>query len=199
MTKHLKKIESGEALAAWREQLRKASAGAKEVRICVGGSCLASGAKDIAEAFRAEIAKAGLAEQIAVREAGCMGPCVRGPVLRIDDGTFYQGVKPDDAAEIVREHLVGGRVVDRLIAHDEASGKPQAKGGEIPFFTKQTQIVLRNCGHIDPERIEEYVARDGYAALAKVLGELKPEQVVEEMKGSGLRGRGGAGFPTFIK
>ena len=199
MTKHLKKIESGEALAAWREQLRKAGAGAREVRICVGGSCLASGAKDIAEAFRSEIAQAGLAEQIAVREAGCMGPCVRGPVLRLDDGTFYQGVKPEDAADIVREHLVGGRVVDRLIAHDVASGQPQAKDGEIPFFTKQTQIVLRNCGHIDPERIEEYVARDGYAALAKVLAGMAPEQVVEEMKGSGLRGRGGAGFPTFMK
>ena len=199
MSKLLRKIESGEALAAWREQLRKACAGAKEVRVCVGGSCLASGAKDIADAFRKELAAAGLAEQVAVREAGCMGPCVRGPVLRIGDGTFYQGVKPADAAEIVREHLVGGRVVDRLIAHDEDSGKPQATDGEIPFFTKQTQIVLRNCGRIDPERIEEYVARDGYAALAKVLGGMKPEQVVEEMKGSGLRGRGGAGFPTAMK
>ena len=175
MTKHLKKIESGEALAAWREQLRGAEKAAQDVRICMGGSCLASGAPEIAAAFKKELAAAGLAEQVPVRAAGCMGPCVRGPVLRLGDGTVYQGVKPEDAAEIVREHLVGGRVVDRLIARDEATGKPQAKDGEIPFFTKQTPIVLRNCGKIDPERIEETVARDGYAALAKVLGGLKPE------------------------
>ena len=199
MTNRLKKTESGAALAAWREQLRQAETAAQEVRICMGGSCLASGAPKIAEAFRKELVAAGLAENVAVRSAGCMGPCVRGPVLRIGDGTFYQGVKPEDAAEIVREHLIGGRVVDRLIAHDEASGQPQGKDAEIPFFTKQTPIVLRHCGRIDPERIEEYVARDGYAALAKALGELKPEQVIEEMKGSGLRGRGGAGFPTFLK
>ena len=152
MTKHLKRMESGDALAAWRDQLRKSEKAAQEVRICMGGSCLASGAPEIAAAFRKELAAAGLADQVPVRAAGCMGPCVRGPVLRLGDGTFYQGVKPEDAAEIVREHLVGGRVVDRLIAHDEASGKPQAQDKEIPFFTKQTQIVLRNCGRIDPDR-----------------------------------------------
>ncbi|HQQ60302.1 MAG TPA: NAD(P)H-dependent oxidoreductase subunit E, partial [Kiritimatiellia bacterium] len=179
--------------------MRKSEKAAQEVRICMGGSCLASGAPEIAAAFKKELAAAGLAETVPVRAAGCMGPCVRGPVLRLGAGTFYQGVKPEDVAEIVREHLVGGRTVDRLIAHDEASGKPQAQDQDIPFFTKQTQIVLRNCGKIDPERIEEYIARDGYAALAKVLGELSPEQVVEEMKVSGLRGRGGAGFPTFMK
>ena len=135
MTKHLKKIESGEALATWREQLRASETSAQGVRICMGGSCLASGAPEIADAFRKELAAEGLADQVAVRAAGCMGPCVRGPVLRVGDGTFYQGVKPEDAAEIVREHLVGGRVVDRLIAHDEATGKAQAKDGEIPFFT----------------------------------------------------------------
>ena len=197
----LKKIDSAKALAAWREQLRKAEGEpAREVRVCVGGSCLASGAKEIEEALRTEIRKAGLAEQVAVREAGCMGPCVRGPVLRVGpENVFYQGVKPEDAAEIVREHLAGGRVVERLVARDEQTGKLQAHDEDIPFFTRQTQVVLRNCGRIDPERIEETVARDGYAALAKVLGELSPEQVVEEMKGSGLRGRGGAGFPTFMK
>ena len=197
----LKKIDSAKALAAWREQLRKAEGEpAREVRVCVGGSCLASGAKEIEETLRTEIRKAGLAEQVAVREAGCMGPCVRGPVLRVGpENVFYQGVKPEDAAEIVREHLAGGRVVERLVARDEQTGKLQAHDEDIPFFTRQTQVVLRNCGRIDPERIEETVARDGYAALAKVLGELSPEQVVEEMKGSGLRGRGGAGFPTFMK
>ncbi len=200
-TARLKKIDSVKALAAWREQLRMAEGEpAREVRVCVGGSCLASGAKEIEEALRTEIHKAGLADKVAVREAGCMGPCVRGPVLRVGpENVFYQGVKPEDAAEIVREHLAGGRVVERLASRDEQTGKLQAHDQDIPFFTRQTQVVLRNCGRIDPERIGEYVARDGYAALAKVLGELSPEQVVEEMKGSGLRGRGGAGFPTFMK
>ncbi len=195
------KIISLQGLAAWREQVVKEEGRVRrDVRVCVGGSCLASGAKEIGAALRTEIQKAGLADQVAVREAGCMGPCVRGPVLRVGpDDVFYQGVRTEDVEEIVREHLVGGRVVDRLVAHDEATGKPQAHGKEIPFFTRQTQIVLRNCGRMDPERIEEYVARDGYAALAKVLGGFSPEQVVEEMKGSGLRGRGGAGFPTFMK
>ena len=197
----LKKLDSIQALNGWREQLgREDDRIRREIRVCVGGSCLASGSKEIGEALRAEIQKAGLEEQVAVREAGCMGPCVRGPVLRVGpEDVFYQGVKPEDAAEIVREHLMGGRVVERLVARDEQTGKLQAHSQEIPFFTRQTQIVLRHCGRIDPERIEEYVARDGYAALAKVLSGLTPEQVVEEMKGSGLRGRGGAGFPTFMK
>ena len=196
-----KKVDSFTALAAWREELKAAGAAvAQEVRVCMGGSCLASGAKDILAALRAEIPRAGLEARVAVREAGCMGPCVRGPVLRVSPGdVFYQGVKAEDVAEIVREHLAGGKVVDRLVAHDEATGTAQAAERDIPFFTRQTQVVLRNCGRIDPERIEEYVERDGYAALAKVLEGVSPEQVVEEMKGSGLRGRGGAGFPTYLK
>ena len=195
-----RKVPSVAALAAWREQLREEAArGPQEIRVCMGGSCLASGAPEIAAALKTELRQAGLAEQVAVRAAGCMGPCVRGPVLRMADGTFYQGVKPEDAAEIVREHLGGKRVVDRLVEHDAQTRRPQPTDKDIPFFTRQTQIVLRNCGWIDPEQIEEYVARDGYAALAKVLAGLTPEQVVEEMKGSGLRGRGGAGFPTFLK
>ncbi|NLG35084.1 MAG: FAD-dependent oxidoreductase [Lentisphaerae bacterium] len=195
----LKKIESAAVLADCRKQWKAAAAGL-EVRVCMGGSCLASGAKEIAGALQAEIRKAGLEGKAAVREAGCMGPCVRGPVLRVMPGNvFYQGVKPEDAAEIVREHLAGGKIVERLVVNEGPDGGSQAHTDEIPFFTRQTQIVLRNCGWIDPERIEEYVARDGYAALAKVLGGMTPEQVVEEMKGSGLRGRGGAGFPTFLK
>ena len=189
------------ALEAWRKELG-AGAGRTEVevRVCVGGSCLASGAKEIAEALRREVKAAGLEGRAAVREAGCMGPCVRGPVLRVmPGGTFYQGVRPEDAAEIVREHLAGGKVVERLVARDEATGRTQATEGEIEFFKRQTQVVLRNCGRIDPESIEEYVERGGYGGLAKALGAMTPEQVVEEMKTSGLRGRGGAGFPTHMK
>ncbi len=199
-TGRIQKIESAAALAACREQWRAAAACEFEVRVCMGGSCLASGSKAMADALRAEIDKAGLSGKAVVREAGCMGPCVRGPVLRVSPGdVFYQGVKAEDAAEIVREHLAGGRTVERLMVRDGISGQAQPRTEEIPFFTRQTQIALRHCGRIDPERLEEYVARDGYAALAKVVGGMTPEQVVAEMKGSGLRGRGGAGFPTFLK
>ena len=199
MTARLKKIGTAAALAAWRNQLRTAPVPKHELRVCVGGSCLAAGAQKVVDALQSAVAEAGVAKDVAIRTAGCMGPCVRGPVLRMDDGTFYQGVKPEDAADIVREHVQAGRVVERLCASDSQTNALQPKTTDIPFFTRQTQVVLRNCGWIDPERIEEYVARDGYAALAKVLTSLTPEQVIEEMKSSGLRGRGGAGFPTFMK
>ena len=199
MTARLKKIGTAAALAAWRDQLRTAPVPKHELRVCVGGSCLAAGAQKVVDALQSAVAEAGVAKDVAIRTAGCMGPCVRGPVLRMDDGTFYQGVKPEDAADIVREHVQAGRVVERLCASDSQTNALQPKTTDIPFFTRQTQVVLRNCGWIDPERIEEYVARDGYAALAKVLTSLTPEQVIEEMKSSGLRGRGGAGFPTFMK
>lgn len=199
MTARLKKIGTAAALTAWRDQLRAAPAPKHELRVCVGGSCLAAGAQKVVDALQSAVAEAGVAKDVAIRTAGCMGPCVRGPVLRMDDGTFYQGVKPEDAADIVREHVQAGRVVERLCASDSQTNALQPKTTDIPFFTRQTQVVLRNCGWIDPERIEEYVARDGYAALAKVLTALTPEQVIEEMKSSGLRGRGGAGFPTFMK
>jgi NADH-quinone oxidoreductase subunit F len=199
----LARITSAAELHELRERLRRPGrkdAARDEVLVCVGGSCLASGAREVEEALRREIEAAGLSGRVRIRETGCMGPCVRGPVLLVGaDRTFYQGVKPEDAAEIVRSHLARGKVVDRLLEHDAQTGKPQPHCGDIPFFARQTQVVLRNCGRIDPERIEEYLAADGYAALAKVLGGMTPEQVVEEMRGSGLRGRGGAGFPTFLK
>jgi NADH-quinone oxidoreductase subunit F len=196
------RIASAEALHALRNRLGRASGpqAAQEVLVCTGGSCLASGAREIAAALRREIAGQGIEKPCAVREVGCMGPCVRGPVLLIgSDQTFYQGVQAADAAEIVRSHLAGGKVVERLVERDPESGAARRTCGEIPFFGRQTKIVLRNCGRIDPERIEEYIAADGYAALAKVLDGMAPEQVVEQMKLSGLRGRGGAGFPTWLK
>lgn len=195
----LKKLADGAALAVWRERLRtEAQAGPAEIRVCMGGSCLASGAPEIAAALRQEIKTVGREQAVVVRATGCMGPCVMGPVLRMADGTFYQGVKPEDATDIVREHILAGRRVDRLLVIDPQAG-PQPQVTDIPFFTMQTQIVLRNCGWIDPEQIQEYVARDGYAALAAVLAAQAPEHVIDEMKRSGLRGRGGAGFPVHLK
>ncbi len=131
-------------------------------------------------------------------ETGCLGPCVVGPVAVVyPDAVMYQNLKPADAERITEEHLLKGRVVKDLAADSAA---PEVAGlKEIPFFRRQVKIVLRNCGLIDPLKIEEYIARDGYLALAKVLTEMTPEQVIDEVKKSGLRGRGGAGFSTGMK
>jgi NADH-quinone oxidoreductase subunit F len=202
---HLRKIKSAADLAAWRERLRGKEPGAtsadrRQVLVCFGGSCLASGAREVRDALRAAIDQAGLGREVALVETGCMGPCVVGPVVLVgDDRTFYQGVTPADAAEIVASHLVGGRRVERLLVTDPAGQTPAPCRHDLPFFKRQTQIVLRNCGWINPERIADYVARDGYAALARALTEMQPDGVVAEMKLSGLRGRGGAGFPTWMK
>ena len=202
----LPKVKSVAALTELRERLRAdkpscASGKPSQILVCFGGSCLASGAKEVRDALRAALEKEGLGEKVALVETGCMGPCVIGPVVLIggDDRTFYQGVKPEDAADIVSSHIVGGKRVGRLLVTDTTGKTPAPCRQDIDFFKRQTQIVLRNCGWIDPERIGDAIARDGYAALAKVLTELKPAEVVEEMKTSGLRGRGGAGFPTWLK
>jgi len=170
------------------------------VLVCTGGGCIASGALEVSAALREQIERQGLQEEIKVIESGCLGPCAVGPVAAVyPDNVFYQGIRPDDAAEIVEEHLLKGRVVERLVHKSAVTGEKKPGLHEIDFFQKQVKIVLRNCGVIDPMRIEEYVAHDGYQALAKVLTEMKPEQVVAEVKKSGLRGRGGAGFPTGMK
>jgi NADH-quinone oxidoreductase subunit F len=169
------------------------------VLVCTGGGCIASGALEVSAALRAQIEKHGLQQEIKVIESGCLGPCAVGPVAAVyPDAVFYQNLRPDDAAEIVAEHLLKGRVVERLVRQAPA-GETLPGLHEIDFFQKQVKIVLRNCGVIDPQRIEEYIARDGYQGLAKVLGEMTPEQVIDEVKKSGLRGRGGAGFPTGLK
>ena len=170
------------------------------VLICTGGGCVASGALELSAAMRAAIQKRGLDGEVQVFETGCLGPCAAGPVAVVHpDGILYQNLKPADAERIAEEHLLKGRVVKDL-AYEKRPGSMEALGlREIPFFRKQVKIVLRNCGLIDPLKIEEYIARDGYMALAKVLTEMSPAQVIEEVKMSGLRGRGGAGFSTGIK
>ena len=166
--------------------------------MCTGGGCVASGALELSAAFSAAIREHGLEGEVGVIETGCLGPCVVGPVAVVyPDGVMYQNLKPADAERITEEHLLKGRVVKDLAADGAA---PEAAGlKEIPFFRRQVKIVLRNCGLIDPLKIEEYIARDGYLALAKVLTEMTPEQVTDEVKKSGLRGRGGAGFSTGMK
>ena len=169
------------------------------VLICTGAGCVASGALELSAAIKDALAKHGLAGEIGVVETGCLGPCAAGPVAVIyPDGVLYQNLKAENAERIVTEHLLKGRVVKELAAEAPADiDMPGLK--DIPFFKKQVKIVLRNCGMIDPLNIEEYIARDGYQALAKALTEMSPDQVIETVKKSGLRGRGGAGFSTGLK
>ncbi len=170
------------------------------VLVCAGAGCVASGALEVSAALRTALVKHGLDGEIQVVETGCLGPCAVGPVAVVyPDGVFYQGIKPEDTEEVVSEHLLKGRVVSRL--NYKVVGKSQLIPAlrEIGFFQQQQKIVLRNCGVIDPTNINEYIARDGYQALAKALTEMTPDSVVEEVKKSGLRGRGGAGFNTGMK
>ncbi|MBQ2625378.1 MAG: NADH-quinone oxidoreductase subunit NuoF [Kiritimatiellae bacterium] len=169
------------------------------VLVCGGTACCSGGADKIIEAFANELEAAGLKEKVQVVATGCLGFCEQGPIVKIlPQGTFYVQVKAEDVKEIVAEHLVKGRVVQRL-CYDPEQAKKLVAEANIPFYQKQYRIVLRNCGVIDPEKIEDYIARDGYKAIEKVLFEMTPEQVVDEMLKSGLRGRGGAGFPTGMK
>ena len=169
------------------------------VLVCGGTACCSGGADKIVEAFAAELAAAGLKDKVQVVKTGCLGFCEQGPIVKIlPQGTFYVQVKAEDVKEIVAEHLVKGRVVQRL-CYDPEQAKKLVAEANIPFYQKQYRIVLRNCGVIDPEKIDDYIARDGYKAIEKVLFEMTPEQVVDEILKSGLRGRGGAGFPTGMK
>jgi len=170
------------------------------VLVCAGAGCVASGALEVSAAIQKSLQKHRLDSEISVVETGCLGPCAVGPVAVIyPDGVFYQGLKPADAEDIVVEHLLKGRVVERLNYKAPVSSQIVPALKEIGFFQQQQKIVLRNCGVIDPTIIEEYIAHDGYQALAKALTQMTPDQVIEEVKKSGLRGRGGAGFPTGMK
>jgi NADH-quinone oxidoreductase subunit F len=166
----------------------------------MGGGCIASGSAKLQEALAQELTKQNADRLAVVRPTGCLGPCARGPVLVIEpDGTFYQNVAPADAAEIVSSHIIGKKPVERLLDKNAATGAVNEKMVDVEFFRRQTKIVLANCGVIDPLSIEEYIGREGYAGLSKVLSGMKPDEVVDEMKRSGLRGRGGAGFSTGLK
>src|SRR3990170_2644279 len=168
------------------------------VLVCTGGGCIASGALEVVSALREGVKNRGLDEEVSVIETGCLGPCSVGPVVVVyPEGVFYENVKAADAGAICEEHLLKGRPVERLVRKQGERTEKQI--GEAAFFKKQVKIVLRNCGVIDPLKIDEYIARDGYSALSKVLTEMTPDQVIDTMKRSGLRGRGGAGFSTGLK
>ena len=171
--------------------------------LCCGGTgCTSSGSLEIIDRFEQLLKEKGLDKEVQVVRTGCFGLCAAGPVVIVyPEGSFYSRVKVSDVDEIVEEHIVKGRIVNHLLydgSLDKASETVKSLD-EVDFYKKQKRVALRNCGVIDPENIEEYIAFDGYAALGKALTEMTPDQVVEEMKKSGLRGRGGAGFPTGTK
>ena len=168
--------------------------------VCGGTGCRASESEMLFQNLKSEILDKGLENDVQVITIGCFGFCEKGPIVKVmPDNTFYTQVKPDDAVEIVAEHVIKGRRVNRLLYVNPETEQHVADSKHMGFYRKQLRIALRNCGFIDPENIEEYISRDGYAALAKCLTEMTPAQVIEEMKKSGLRGRGGGGFPTGLK
>ena len=170
------------------------------VLVCGGTGCTSSGSEQIIEKLISEIEKNGLKEEVNVVRTGCFGLCARGPIMIVyPEGCFYSMVKVEDVPEIVSEHLLKGRIVERLLYHEDKTDETITSLAETPFYKKQLRVALRNCGVINPENIEEYIAYDGYSALGKCLTEYTPEQVIGIIKDSGLRGRGGGGFPTGRK
>lgn len=170
------------------------------ILVCGGTGCRASASKNIIHQLQECLKERALDEDVQVTGTGCFGFCEKGPIVKImPDNTFYVQVKPEDAAEIVDEHIIKGRKVERLLYKDPEKKEAVSDSKHMNFYKKQYRIALRNCGFINPENIEEYIARDGYAALAKCLTEMTPEAVIDEIKRSGLRGRGGGGFPTGMK
>ena len=173
----------------------------RDILVCGGTGCTSSDSLQIIENLKAEIEKAGLSDHAMVHLTGCFGFCAMGPIVKVyPDNVFYVHVKPEDAAEIVQSHIANNQVVERLLFEEPALDHQKVqKHEDMAFYKKQLRIALRNCGHINPEDITEYIANDGYLALAKCLEEMTPQEGIEEMKKSGLRGRGGAGFPTGVK
>ena len=171
-----------------------------QILICGGTGCKASDSHIIAERLQQALERNNIADKVDIITTGCFGFCEKGPIVKIiPDNTFYTQVVSDDADEIVREHIIGGRKIERLLYIDPKTEKTVSDSKHMDFYRKQMRIALRNCGFIDPENIEEYIALDGYMALADSLLHKKPEEVIDVIKRSGLRGRGGGGFPTGLK
>lgn len=172
----------------------------KEILVCAGTGCISSKSGDFVDALKEELAKNQLTEKVNIVKTGCFGLCAQGPIVIIyPEAVFYHQVQPKHAKKIVSEHLIKGNLVEKLLYHDADTKEIINKLMDTPFYHKQKRVALRNCGRIDPEKIEEYIAFDGYQALAAVVNTYSRDEVLQTLETSGLRGRGGAGFPTFMK
>lgn len=193
------KLKNAEELELFRKEILKAQGGGgHSVKVCCGTGCRASEAEKVALAIKNEADKAGL--NLEVTPTGCQGLCEKGPLVVVLPGeTFYHKVEPFDASKIVDLTLSRGEEIERLLVKDPITGEIAKTEKEIAFYAKQERVVLKNCGHIDPERIEDYIAAGGYMALAKALNEMGPGEVLAEVKKAKLRGRGGAGFDAGLK
>ncbi len=170
------------------------------ILVCAGTGCRASQSEEIVENLKSALEQNGLEQDVQVVRTGCFGFCEKGPVVKmVPDNTFYVSVQPEDATELVLEHIIKGRKITRLLYVDPETKNVVSDSKDMGFYKKQIRIALRNCGFINPENIDEYIANDGYAALGKVLVEMTPEDAIKIIKDSGLRGRGGGGFPTGLK
>ena len=173
----------------------------REILVCGGTGCTSSGSPKIREQLNELLKARGVDDEVEVVMTGCFGLCALGPIMIVyPEGTFYSMVTPDHLEEIVDSHIIGGTPVEKYMYHEKAeNNKLVPRLQDTRFFKKQHRVALRNCGVVNPERIEDYIARDGYQAIAKVLTEMTPDEVIQTMLDSGLRGRGGAGFPTGLK
>lgn len=172
----------------------------KELLVCGDTGCRAANSMPIIDSLKQEIKNAGLEDLVSVSLTGCFGFCAQGPIVKVHpDNVFYVKVQADDARDIVQDYLIEGKLVDRLLFIEQSEEKKVKSSDDMSFYKQQMRIALHNCGYINPEKVEDYLANYGYLMLGKCLTELKPEEVIEEVKVSGLRGRGGAGFPTGIK
>ncbi len=170
------------------------------ILVCGGTGCKASESELIKQNFKNQLTELGLDEEVQVIHTGCFGFCEKGPIVKIQpDNTFYVTVRPEDTKEIIEEHLIKGRKVERLLYKNPKTEERVTESKNMDFYKKQVRVALRNCGFINPENVEEYIGNDGYSALGKCLEEYTPEQTIQIVKDSGLRGRGGGGFPTGLK
>jgi len=193
-------IDNSKYILDIRDADKKIETNKKVLLVCGGTGCVSSNSEKIIENLESEIKAAGLSQDVSVSLTGCFGFCAKGPIVKVyPDNVFYVQVKPEDANEIVKSHIVGGTPVQRLLFEEPSTKKKVTQHDEIDFYKKQLRIALRNCGHINPENIDEYIASDGYLALGKCIAEMTPEDVINEVKESAIRGRGGAGFPSWIK
>ena len=197
----MNRLESQKDLESYREQLQKQrDPNRPVVSLCAGSGCGAYGTAEVKEALENEISQNGLKGKVDIKVTGCHGFCEKGPIMVIHpDGTFYPQVKPEDVPEIVSETLVNKKLVDRLLYKDPVSKQRLCKEEEVPFYRHQYRLIFGNNGLIDPTNIDDYIAMDGYAALARALFTMSPEEIIDTVKKAGLRGRGGGGFPTGTK